>query len=214
MACSSPSSKSSRGTPSPDPDPIPAPNTASDPTEPPRQAARVDCDKRPENQRASFAAHGTDLVMTGEVDRDTPSKLAAALRAHPKARRIVMECVPGSRDDDANLKAARMVRAARLHTHIVSGGMVASGGTDFFLSGVERTIGEDVYIGVHSWSGDDVGPPAKLPRSHPEHRKYLAYYREMGIPTAFYWFTLNAAPADGMHDMTDAELERYKVITK
>ena len=35
----------------------------------------------------------------------------------------------------------------------------------------------------------------------------------MDIPEDFYWFTLEAAPAEGMHWMTEAEMARYRVHT-
>ena len=39
-------------------------------------------------------------------------------------------------------------------------------------------------------------------RDHEEHRVYLDFYEEMGIPEAFYWFTLEAASADEVHWMS------------
>ena len=173
----------------------------------------LDCDDMPE-RNASFKARGNKLYMNGTIAGNTPKRLKKALRRNRRIKTVVMQCVPGSKNDKANLKAARMVRARGINTHIADGGMVASGGTDFFLSGVERTIGDDVYIGVHAWGTDEDEPTAdKFPKNHPDHKKYLKYYRAMGIPAAFYWFTLRAAPADGMHNMTDAELEKYKIIT-
>lgn len=38
--------------------------------------------------------------------------------------------------------------------HLVDNGVIASGGTDFFLAGTTRRIGDDTKIGVHSWSDD------------------------------------------------------------
>lgn len=35
----------------------------------------------------------------------------------------------------------------------------------------------------------------------------------MGIPEAFYWFTLEAAAPDSIHWMTEAEMARYRVFT-
>ncbi len=33
--------------------------------------------------------------------------------------------------------------------------MIASGGVDFFLTGNKRSIGKNVKIGVHLWSGEN-----------------------------------------------------------
>lgn len=95
--------------------------------------------------------------------------------------------------------------------------MTASGGTDLLLSGARRIVECDVQVGVHSWAsgrwifglvnGDE------LPRDDPAHRSYLDYYRDIGIPEAFYWFTLEAAPPDSIHWMNEDEMERYRIHT-
>ena len=36
----------------------------------------------------------------------------------------------------------------------------------------------------------------------------------MGIPADFYWFTLEAAPADDIHWMSRDEMETYAVVTQ
>ena len=41
---------------------------------------------------------------------------------------------------------------------------------------------------------------------------YLEYYKDMGIPEDFYWFTLEAAPYDGIHEMTREEMLQYELI--
>ena len=35
----------------------------------------------------------------------------------------------------------------------------------------------------------------------------------MDIPSAFYWFSLKAAPHDSMHWMSADEIKRYKLTT-
>ncbi len=161
---------------------------------------------------AEFTVEGPDALMRGVIGPSTPGCVLALLLEHPEVERIVMVEVPGSMDDDSNLRAARMVRRAGLDTHVPADGEVASGGTDFFQAGVRRTKDEGARFGVHSWSGlDEEG--ADLPRDDPEHRKYLAYCRDMGIPEDFYWFTLEAAPAEDVHWMTEEELERFGMLT-
>ena len=67
-------------------------------------------------------------------------------------------------------------------------------------------------MGVHSWvDGDGVSGDA-IPRNDSRHRIYLDYYRDIGIAEDF-WFTLGAAPAQGMHWMFEAEMARYAVYT-
>jgi Ca2+-binding EF-hand superfamily protein len=161
---------------------------------------------------ATFEVRGRDAVMTGVIGPSTPGRVLELITEHPEVRRIVMPEVPGSLDDDSNIRAARYVRRAGLATHVPANGEVASGGTDFFQAGVERTAGSGARFGVHSWDG--IGEEGReLPRDDPEHDRYIDYYREMGIPEEFYWFTLEAAPADDIHWMTAEELERYSMLT-
>lgn len=162
---------------------------------------------------ASFKRDGNSLVMTGVIDSNIATTLEAALATHPDIHLIVLQNVEGSIDDEANLEAARIVRQYDLDTHVPADGMIASGGTDFFLAGVERTIEAGALIGVHAWGGDDIADAAALPDSHPEHQPYLRYYQDMGIPQSFYWYTLDAAPSEDIHWMTQAEIHRYQLTT-
>ena len=163
-------------------------------------------------ESASFEVKGDAAVMTGVIDNKIGAKLETLLARHPGVKTIIMRHVEGSVDDEANLKAASMVRARGLNTLIPADGLVASGGTDFFLAGVRRTVEAGAMIGVHSWSGLAV-EGADLPRDHPEHQPYLRYYQAMGIPTEFYWYTLRAAPSAEMHWMSQDEQRRYRIAT-
>ena len=51
-------------------------------------------------------------------------------------------------------------------------------------------------------------------RKSGRHRHGTAYYREMGISEDFYWFTLQAAPSAGIHNMTRAEIDRLSLDTE
>ena len=95
-------------------------------------------------------------------------------------------------------------------TIIRSNGSVASGGTDFFLAGDKRVVETGGKLGIHSWGGP--GYQGKdVPRDDPQHQLYLKYYDEMGIPGEFYWRTLEAAPANDIHWMTEEEIKEYRV---
>jgi len=54
---------------------------------------------------------------------------------------------------------------------------------------------------------------ADLPPDDPEHDLYLDYYADIGISEDFYWFTLDAAPANSIHWMTAEEMDRYGMLT-
>jgi hypothetical protein len=166
-----------------------------------------------ELRAAAFEIRGRDAIMTGVIGPTTPGRVLELLVEHPEVERVVMEDVPGSMDDVSMLRAAKILRRGRLETHVPADGEVASGGTDFFQAGVLRTKGKGARFGVHSWSGGPDQEGAGLPKSDEEHVKYLDYYRAMGIPEAFYWYTLKAAPADGIHWMTEEELSRFDMLT-
>lgn len=160
-----------------------------------------------------FSVTGDKATMTGVINAETVNEVEKLIKNNPKVKTIVMRNVPGSMDDEANLRASRLIRKHELNTHIPADGMVASGGTDFFLAGKKRTIEEGAEIGVHSWAGSDIEDASKLPKDHKEHKKYLKYYKDMGISEEFYWFTLKVAPANDIHMMTKEEIKRYKLVT-
>jgi Ca2+-binding EF-hand superfamily protein len=161
-----------------------------------------------EMRGATFEVEGQFAYMNGVIGPTTPGRVLELVLEHPEVDTIVMIDVPGSMDDDSMVRAADLVRRMGFATHMPSHGEVASGGTDFFLAGATRSAEEGARFGVHSWSGfNEEG--ADLPRDNPEHELYLDFYRTMEISEDFYWFTLEAAPADGIHWMTAEELEEY-----
>lgn len=163
---------------------------------------------------ATFEVEGNTAFMNGVIDGTTPGEVRDLIEDYPEVRRIVMENVDGSDDDEANLRAARRVREHGFHTHVPADGLIASGGTDFFIAGTTRTVENGGRVGVHSWAAGDDTEGADLPDDHPDHEPYLDYYWEMGIPEDFYWFTLDAAPSSDMHWMTQEELAHYEIVTE
>lgn len=159
-------------------------------------------------------SRGNLLLLLGTVDSDSPSQVYDALKDSPGIRVVVLVNVPGSADDEANLKLGRMLRQAGISTYLPARGLVASGGVDLLLSGARRIVERGAMVGVHSWADSDGSSGDAIPREHPHHRLYLEYYQEMGVTQEFYWFTLGAAPPEGMHWMTEAELERYEIFTE
>ncbi len=164
-------------------------------------------------EKVKFQVEGNTAIMTGVIDKSAIQSVKALIANNPEVKTIVMKNVPGSMDDESNLVASRLVREAGLNTFVPADGMIASGGTDFFCAGVNRSIEAGAEIGVHSWAGDGVSNANLLPRDNPEHQKYLDYYLEMGIPTDFYWFTIQAAPAESIHNMSTEELIEYKLVS-
>ena len=169
-------------------------------------------------QSAKFTFKDNDessdtVYMNGVIGSDTLDVMKNLFNEHPQIKLVVMQNVPGSMDDEINLFASREIRHRGIATHIPADGMVASGGTDMFLAGAKRTIEIGAKLGVHSWSDGQKGGN-EYPRDHQEHVKYLEYYKEMGIATEFYWYTLDAADADSIYWMTESEIKKYKVLTE
>jgi ribulose 1,5-bisphosphate synthetase/thiazole synthase len=91
------------------------------------------------------------VEMNGTIDSTTPDAFRRMIAAYPGIQTIRMIDCPGSVDDDANLALSRMVRRAGINTHVPKDGSIRSGGVEFFLAGVKRTIEPGAEFGVHSW---------------------------------------------------------------
>ncbi len=159
----------------------------------------------------TFDVEGTTAFMSGDLGRSAPRKVQALFEEYPEVSRIELVDCPGSLDDYAALEASRLVREHGIDTHVGPKGEIASGAVDFFIAGVNRSVSEGGQVGVHSWAGGSL-EGSELPRDDPEHELYLDYYAEMGVPEAFYWFTLDAASARDIHWMTQEELLTYGVV--
>ena len=157
----------------------------------------------------------TIALMNGTIGSNTLTNFDQMMATFPNIRTIQMKEVPGSSDDDTNLKVALKVYQKGIKTHLLDNGMIASGGTDFFLAGVQRTLGNNVKIGVHSWS-DGTNDATSFPVGHSNHQPYIDYYvnvgYELSLAKNFYYYTINAAPASGIHWMTASEINTYKFV--
>ncbi|MEM9404581.1 MAG: hypothetical protein AAGA81_00950 [Acidobacteriota bacterium] len=163
-----------------------------------------------DNTPVRFEVEGRTARMTGVITAALPATVLRLLHEHPAVDTIEMQIVPGSIDDHANLRAALYVFERGLTTRLTATSTIASGGTDFFLGGATRIVEPGAILGVHSWGGGPV-PATEVPRDDPQHRIYLEFYEAVDVPMDFYWYTLESAPAAGMHIMTEDELARYRV---
>ena len=185
----------------------------------PRWQAPPAIDRSRRSYRRGLAQYGPFMVLDerrvallGETNRATPADFAAMMRDYPGLAQIDMVECPGTQDDLANMKLGRMIRAARLVVHVPAIGSVRSGAVELFLAGVERDIADGAEFAVHSWR-DDYGREADdFAADAPENRKYLAYYREMGMDAeqarAFYDFT-NSVPHHSARWLSAGEMRRW-----
>lgn len=165
---------------------------------------------------STIRVEGTTAFLQGQLGSGTYAQLEYLLEAHPEVQTLVLEDVPGSLNDDMNLLTGRMLRESGLHAVIPAGGVVASGGVALFVAAEERTIEPGARLGVHAWVIPGVElEPASLSREHPAHRRYLDYFREyLEHGVEFYFFTLAAAPFEGVHWLDDVEIERFGLRTE
>ena len=164
-------------------------------------------------ERLYLDVRGDLLFVKGVVNTRSHDSVYHILEDEPGVHTVVLTYVPGSADDEVNLKLGRMLHGIGITTYLPAQAEVASGGTDLFLAGVERIVERGARIGVHSWSTGGSEAGNTLPRDHPEHELYLDYYRDIDIDEDFYWFTLQAAPPDDIHWMTEEEMTQYAVHT-
>ena len=165
------------------------------------------------NTSASFTVDGDVAYMNGVIGSSTPEAVLKLVLNHPEVKTIEMGIVPGSINDVANLRASLYVHKYGLNTRLKSNSSIASGGTDFFLAGKKRSIEKGAIIGVHSWGGGALAA-TDVPKDDEAHKKYLDYYKKVNIPEAFYWYTLEAAPASSIHNMTAEEIKIYNIESK
>ncbi|MDE1467249.1 alpha/beta hydrolase [Aurantiacibacter sp. D1-12] len=176
----------------------------------------------PEHEAAetqAIAAYGPFRVLDANTvalvditDSRAPAQFSAMLAAHPGIEVLEFVEAPGTHDDLANFRVARMVRENGIATRVPEGGSVRSGAVELFLAGVTREIDADSTFAVHGWL-DEYGRGAEdYPMHAPEHRRYLDYYAEMGMgeeqARAFYAMT-NSVPFEQALWMSGEEMQAW-----
>jgi len=151
-------------------------------------------------------------ALVGSTDERSPAAFRALLRDHPGIATLEFVECPGTYNDQANLALGRMIRAAGLASSVPAGGSVRSGAVELFLAGTTRQIADGAEFAVHAWL-DELGYEANdYPADAPENRKYIDYYREMGMTwaqaQAFYAMT-NATPHRQPRWLSGAEMRRW-----
>ena len=154
----------------------------------------------------------TRAVLVGETNARSPGAFSAMLGAFPQIALLEMVECPGTEDDRANLRLGRMIRAAGIATHVPAGGSVRSGGVELFLAGAKRSADSRAEFAVHAWIDEDGREAGDYAASAPENRKYLDYYRQMGMSDAearsFYAMT-NSVPHAQALWLDGADMARW-----
>ncbi len=184
----------------------------------------VSCNKDDDNEQIKrqfgifkVLDDNTTIEMEGDITSSIVNDYNRMIAAYPNVDKINMKNCPGSADDTANLQVAEKVHEKGMGIHITDNSEIASGAVDFFVAGTQRTKGENVKIGVHAWGGEGAESATDYPVGHANHLPYINYYVSVGFTQQqaedFYYFTINAAPASGIHWMTEAEITQYDLVT-
>jgi hypothetical protein len=160
---------------------------------------------------AKFIIQNDTAYVSGLLGKKAHLRLEKIIQQNPNLTTLCLENIPGSIDDDYNIKSCLMVRKHKLNTHLSSQSIIASGGVDFFLSGNKRSVEVGAKLGVHSWT-DGTYNGNELTKSDSAHLLFLDLYRTLEIDTSFYWFTLRSAHADSIHWLSWQEMILYGVI--
>ena len=151
-------------------------------------------------------------ALVGATDTRTPVQFAAMLTAYPAIDTLEFVDCPGTFDDHANLRLGRMIRAHGIAVVVPDGGSVRSGGVELALAGRSLSIADGAEFAVHAWEDDRGTGASGYAADSPEHAKYLAYYRDMGMDAAqaraFYAMT-NAVPFERARWLNGAEMRGW-----
>lgn len=162
----------------------------------------------------SMFVKGDKAYLSGVLGTDLVEQLKTLLQNHPNVTELVLVDIPGTDDEEATMEGARLIRSLGLNTRIARTGYVLSGGVDFFLGGVKRTIGSGAGVGIHTWTDESGKKPTSREVNDSINATYVDFYLSMGIPGRFYWFSLKAAPADRVYFLSPEEMYDYQLITE
>ena len=170
----------------------------------------------------SLSEDKTAIILDGAINNSAYDVFKELYEQNKSVKTINIITCEGSINDVINLKLSKYIFSNGLNIHLMDSGFVASGGTDLFLAGKKRTCGVNTKFGVHSWATE--GRKGKLitamdfPKDHENHKMYIKYYQEVGFSKKaaedFYFYTIQAAPAQGIHWMTEEEIIKYKMLTE
>lgn len=152
--------------------------------------------------------------ITGTLGTEFYLQLSELITQNPSVNTLVLENIQGSINDAINMHSGRLVRNAKLSTLMPANGEAHSGGVDLFAAGYKRLYQSGGKLGVHSWCCVNGKHAGELSKDHEAHGAQLTYVREMlgaELGPEFYFFTLDAAPFDGIHLMTQTEIDKYLI---
>ncbi len=157
-----------------------------------------------------------EAFLSGDLGTIAYKQIKDLIKDHPEVKVLTLTKISGSVNDVVNMHTGRLIRKAGLITKVTSKSRIYSGGVDLFVSGKKRIIQKGAKLGVHSWCCVAEKTAADLPKDHPAHQYQIAYFSEMlgAKGKDFYFYTLKAAPFDGVHVMKKKELIEWGIATR
>ena len=166
---------------------------------------------------STITVNGNVAEINGTLGSLAYNQILDLNRDERNVHTLLLNIIPGSINDEVNEETGRLIREAGYTTWVKSTSIVESGGVDLFVAGKKRIVESGAILGVHSWCCGENGEDAfEIPANDDQHTRPKQYIIDMlGEPygTNFYYFAINAAPASGIHNLTDAEIEQYRLVT-
>jgi hypothetical protein len=156
---------------------------------------------------------GDAVRIEGLINSRAYGQFRRVVEDNPQVVRVIFGDIEGSTDADDVVDMGYLIRNLGMVTEILPNAEVYSGGVDLFLAGVQRRVGSGAYVGVHDWETGFGTRGSELSRSSRRHEPTRGYIEDMLGSDAFYWFTLQAAPFDGVYLMNRGDMIRFGLIT-
>ena len=89
---------------------------------------------------AKFKVRSDTAYVNGLLGKKAHHRLQKLIKKNPDITTLTLLDVPGSIDDEYNIKSCYFISEKNINTHLVAKSIIASGGVDFFLSGQQRSV--------------------------------------------------------------------------
>ena len=162
---------------------------------------------------AQVSVRGKTMYLNGVLGKVSSQRIKKALKTNPDIDTLVIIRSNGSVYDELNIEIAKKLHKKGIVTKLLPFSKIASGAVDLFLAGKTRIIPKGARIGVHSWK-NKAGEAKDLPMNHKGHDLFLNYYREIGVDTSFYWYTVQAADYENIYWLNEDEINQFQLRTE
>jgi hypothetical protein len=153
----------------------------------------------------TFRVVGSELQISGVLNGASPERFESLLDENRGITTIVLGDVAGTTDITATIALGYRVASLQLNTAVGEGANVQGDAVLLFLSGRIREIRPGGRLTLRDWGG------SALPRTASDHEERRHYVEEILGDDAFYWFTVETIGDQGVHQISPAEIERYRL---